>query len=169
MGAGQASLCGYPQSDQAAVVIPDRTATTHSSRSSSYRARVGPHNQPPVDTSSARISSCTTSADRAGPEVGGVGGMAISLGPGSDSGRLVGDERPDPDLATRQALLLEMPVHLLHRGRGDRELRRQLHDRGQLRPSRVGAVSDAAGDDRRDLPPDGPSPVKINAHAIDRR
>lgn len=51
----------------AAAVISSRTAATHSSRSSSYRTRVGPHNQPPVAVNSARISASTAAADREAP------------------------------------------------------------------------------------------------------
>src|SRR3954468_11778885 len=62
-----------------------------------------------------------TLLDRSPAIVRGFGMSALG-------GRLVGDERPEPDLAPRQALLLQMPVHLLHSGCGDRKLGRQFHD-----------------------------------------
>jgi hypothetical protein len=62
----------------AAVVISPRTASTHSSRSRSYRSRVGPHNHVPVSVIRARISSFTASADRAGTPSGEVEDMPRS-------------------------------------------------------------------------------------------
>src|SRR5688500_17308303 len=67
----------------------------------------------------------------------------------------LGDEGAEAGLRIGQALLAQRPEDLVRRRVGDPELRRELHDGGDTRTRRIGAVGDATTHHLCDLAPAG--------------